>query len=195
MKRIKEGNPGISAVTSIAILTDKVVMSTDGIGHGLPIDAFAYIDESRQNEGRYGAICVVSVAASHEKQIQAELSSALAKIKLSEFKFNEMSDGRHKRAALSILEIILPYAEKIIEGSHYCEKCTKRITPTDAMKRVNQKTWEDEYRHPKCGGILQEINPYTPENDRTYAERNQSRSLERQKPNVRLEHQNYNDDD
>lgn len=85
--------------------------------------------------------------------------------------------------------------EKAHVGSHYCERCFGRLTPTDAMKRVNQSTWEDEYRHPKCGGLLIELDPYEAQPDPTYKERDRSARFDRERPNVKLDRQSYRDDD
>lgn len=85
-------------------------------------------------------------------------------------------------------------AEKVIAGSHYCEQCFTRLTPTPAMKRVNQRTWEDEYRHTGCGGLLIELDPYTAQPDQSYKERDRSIQFERARPRVKLDRQNYDDD-
>lgn len=76
---------------------------------GKPVNAYAFVDETKPNDGRYGAVCIVCVRADTAAEIAAELKSALGEVR--EFKFGRTDDGRMKRAASRMLAVALKHIE------------------------------------------------------------------------------------
>jgi hypothetical protein len=129
---------------------------------------------------------VICIAESCDEFVYDEYGFQYPRCQLHYSEYRRENEEAERRAEAARLEA---------EGSHYCERCFSRVTPTEAMMRANQRTWEDEYRHPKCGGLLVQISPFIPEADPTCVDRDLSRKPERERPDVRLDRQSYRDDD
>ena len=78
-------------------------------------------------------------------------------------------------------------------GTHYCANCATVMVINDTMKRLNERTYEYEYRCAKCKAVLEEIDPIDAS---AFPSRLVAQTEEgvRRPPNVQLPRQSYRDD-
>jgi hypothetical protein len=70
----------------------------------------AFLDESKPNTGKHGSVAVLTVDGDVVDEVEARVREALGELR--ELKFNETGDGRQKRAALRVVEIVKEYADR-----------------------------------------------------------------------------------
>ena len=69
----------------------------------------AFLDESKPNTGRNGSVAAVTVDGDVVDEIESRIQDALGDVR--ELKFAETGDGRQKRAALRVIEIVKEFAD------------------------------------------------------------------------------------
>ena len=85
--------------------------------------------------------------------------------------------------------------QRLKTGTHYCANCAVVLVVNDKMKRLNERTYEYEYRCVTCKAVLEEIDPIVTSAfpSRSRFEAAAEEDVVRP-PNVQLPRQSYRDD-